>query len=292
MKKVSMAISLRNNFRSSSVFAQKKRVIIAILLLLLVSFFWNFWMIPKYTSFPDDFRLSAQLVSIDNFYDQENQNYSGGVFSKTKYSYETIQSNKETSIIKNVFEVFTPDDKPVFSVERTYGINKKTRQHVSGIGDKDRSGYLFAPRDLSKGESYTYWHTNYDGPALMEYVGQETLYGLGVYKYQASYENVEIDQTQNLTYLPEVGRTKGIILEPTLQLWVEPTTGRLIKYSDDTIAYYYDLRTKERLTPWNHFTNTFSEQSVKEIVKEVGLVKSKIKIIGFYVPLLLRVILF
>ena len=150
---------------------------------------------------------------------------------------------------------------------------------------------MFAPRNLQPGQEFTYWHINYDGPAHMQYTGQQTLHNLNVLKYETRYEGVEIDQTQNLTHLPNVGITKGIRLEPYLQLWVEPTTGRIVQYADDTIAYFYDLETGERLEPWNHFTNTFSESSVRQIVDETFFIKAIHRTVAWYIPIALAGVL-
>lgn len=101
----------------------------------------------------------------------------------------------------------------------------------------------------------------------MKYVKQEYLYGLPVYHYETYYDGVVIDQTENLTYLPGVPETKGVSLKPHLELWIEPVSGIMVKYRDDTLASYYDRKTRELLTPWNHFSNTFTEESVKKTVK-------------------------
>ncbi|MBI3633069.1 MAG: ABC transporter substrate-binding protein, partial [Candidatus Vogelbacteria bacterium] len=172
----------------------------------------------------------------------------------------------------------------IFAVERLYGIDAKTGKHVAGFGDKDRDGYLFAPRHLKTGEPFTYWHINYDGPAHMVFAGEENLFGLPVYRYETRYEGVKIDQTKNLGYLPGVGVTRGVELEPYLQLWIEPVSGHLVKYKDDTVAYYYDLKTGQRQNPWNHFSNTYTTESVKEQVELAQEEKFIITVTDYVVP--------
>ncbi|MCA9370955.1 MAG: DUF3068 domain-containing protein, partial [Candidatus Peregrinibacteria bacterium] len=229
---------------------------------------WMYQVVPWLERIPDNFYYSSDIVSIDNFFDHNAQAYEGPIYSKTRFYYG-ISGKKDNDVllIRNVFDVRTPDGKPIISIEREYGVNAKTGKHVKGFGDKNREGYLFAPRRLRKGKSFTHWHINYDGPAEMEYVRDEEIYGLTVRLYKANYNNVPIDQTQDLEYIPGVGTEYGIELEPHLQLWVEPITGQIVKYADDTIAYYYDLKTHERLWPWNHFTNVVSEQSVEKNVQ-------------------------
>ena len=259
------------------------QLLLALFFLALV-FFWNEYVAPQVIKLPNDFSFSAEIISIDNFYDEERNSYSGEIYSKTTYAYETVDSTGKESTIKNIFSVKTPNDTPIFEVERNYGVNQETGEHIYDYGDKYREGYLFAPKGLKKGETFTYWHINYDGPALMEFVVEQELYGLRTYLYETNYSNVEIDQTENLRHLPGVGETRGVILEPYLQIWVEPTTGRLVKYQDNTIAYYYDLLTGRKQNPWNKFSNTFHENSVEEIAQSIQWEKTKHYVVKVYIP--------
>lgn len=216
--------------------------------------------------YPDDFFYEAHVFSVDNFFNEQKGTYTGEQTSHTTFTYRTLDTQDDVRIIENIFDVRTRTGDPIFAVTRMYGIDARTGAHVEGYGDKDRSGYLFAPSHIEKGDSFTYWHINYDGPALMEFVGEEVLFDLPVYKYVASYEGVSIDQTDQLTHLPGVPDERGIILEPTLTLWVEPTTGKMVAYEDETTAYYYDQNTRERLAPWNTFSNSLTEENIQSMV--------------------------
>jgi PAS domain S-box-containing protein len=248
---------------------------------------WIWLVVPELLKLPGDFSFTADIISVDDLYDEERNVYSGGIYSKTQYSYKTVKSEYGVSIVKNTFKVHTPDDQLIFEVERLLGIDRKTGAHVIGYGDKNREGYLFAPRHLSSDDSFTYWHINYDGPAQMYFAGEERLYNLTTYRFETRYEGVPIDQTENLGFLPKVGTTRGIELEPYLQIWVEPMTGRLIKYKDDTVAYYYDLETHERLSPWNHFSNTLHERSVEANVHAAKSARTKAQVVEWYIPAIL-----
>lgn len=263
---------------------RNKSLWIVAAVLLFSTLLWVRTVAPWLLRLSSDFSFGADIVSVDDFYNEERQEYSGKIFSKTRYSYQTIDAVEDRSVIKNSFSVTTPDGAPIFSVDRQYGIDRYAMTHTQELGDRERDGYLFAPRNLDHGEPFTYWHVNYDGPAHMDFVDVEELYGLKVYRYETHYEGVRIDQTNNLGHLPGVGETRGVELEPYLQLWVEPVTGRMIKYADDTTAYYYDLETGERLHPWNHFANRFHERSVESIVELVRLQKNKQQIVEQYVP--------
>ena len=261
------------------------QTLLAVGLLILVPI-WSLYIAPNILKLSEDFSFTADVISIDDFYDEGRGQYSGGVYSATEYSYETVGFEDGVQMIVNRFSVATPEGTSIFAVERTYGIDPVTRMHRPTYGDRTRDGHLFAPRGLRRGESFTYWHINYNGPATMQFISSEQLHGLEVFVYETTYEGVTIDQTEELSHLPEVGETRGVVLEPHLTLWIEPVTGRLVKYTDDTTAYFYNLETGERSHPWNHFTNTFTEQSVKQHINEAGWEKTKVQAILYYVPAL------
>ena len=264
-------------------------IFFSIALLVLIPI-WMLLVAPYLIKIPDDFRYSVDIISKDNFYDASTGSYSGEIGSDTFFSYEVISRRKNNVLlIKNLFDVRSPSGAEIFSVERIYGIDRKTGMHVAGYGDKDREGYLLAPRHMKRGQDYTYWHINYDTPAQMLFQGEEIINGLKVYRYKEEYH---ADQTEDLTHLPNVGVTRGINLDIDLQTWVEPVSGRLVKYEDNTIAYYYDLHTRNRIHPWNKFSNRYSRGSVMEQVRFAKIEKQRILLIGRIIPLLFAVVIF
>lgn len=247
---------------------------------------WRWAMAPYLLMIPEDFTYSADLESVDNFYNAEKDAYNGPQYSETTFSYQVMSSTEKGLEIENLFHVHTIEGTEIFSTQRIYGIDPKTGAHVQGLGDKDREGFLFAPRNLKKGEPYSYWHVNYDGPAEMSFVGEETLYDLTVYHYETYYDGIVVDQTADLDYLPGVPEEKGIKVTPHLEVWIEPISGYLVKYQDETTAYYYDIETGETLSPWNHFSNTYTDESVAEQAALAYSLKNKTVFFQSYLPLI------
>lgn len=260
----------------------KKKIlrIVAIILIIFIPIHLLF-LVPELERMPSDFSYKADIFSLDNFYDEERQSFQGEQISYTKFSYDTVRVEDGILIVKNIFDVRTPSANPIFGVERSYGIDPRTGAHVPGYGDKDRQGYLFAPRNLNK-QPYTYWHINYDSPAHLVFKGEEELFGLIVYRYETYYH---ADQTANLGHLPGVPEERGVNLDINLHVWVEPETGRLIKYEDNTIAYYYNITTGERIHPWNKFNNVYRDSSVVEQVTIAKAEKQNIFLIERATPL-------
>lgn len=271
----------RNNFHKSS--------LIAGLFLLLLAIFWHFILSPFILRLPADFFFSADLVSVDNFYNDELQEFEGEQYSKTVYLYEATEASHDEVLVNNIFNVQTVGGDEIINIERQYKIDRYTGAHRDKELPASNPGYLFAPRNLRPGETFTYWHVNYDNPAEMSFLEEESLYGLRTLKYEADYEGEVVDQTENLTWLPGVGEEYGIRLEPYLEVWIEPVTGQLVKYRDTTIAYYYDLATGEYIKPWNKFSNTFREDSVISNVRRLEVARGLHNLSRLYLPIIFLV---
>lgn len=242
----------------------KKILFVLSLLLIMFIPFWTLFVGPRLLQLPVNFSYSADLISFDNFYDQTTHSFVGQSASNSSFQYSVTSVESGILNIKNSFDVRTLTGEKIFHVDRLYGIDPITRQHVQGFGDHDRIGYLFAPAELTAGSAFTYWHANYDEPTTMQYQGEEELFGLPTYHYQATFHP---DQTKELDDLPNVGETLGVNLDVILDLWVEPASGFLVKYTDQAEAYYYDLGSQQRLYPWNFFLNTYTDDSVLKQVR-------------------------
>ncbi|PIR74089.1 MAG: hypothetical protein COU35_04595 [Candidatus Magasanikbacteria bacterium CG10_big_fil_rev_8_21_14_0_10_47_10] len=264
-------------------------------LFLAASFFcfipiWIFLIAPEITKLPADFSYSADLFSLDNFYDEDAQDFVGAQISKSEYGYAVTAIDGDTYTLNNSFSVTNLTDDFIFSVEREYGVNAKTGAHTAGYGDKDRQGYLFAPRGLSKGETFTYWHTNYDGPARMIFLKEESLFGLRVFRYESDYRNVRIDQSNELQYLPGVPEQRGVEVDPHVEVWVEPITGYLVKFADHSTAYYYDRASGDRVSPWNSFSNSYTDASVEKQVTNAKKRKALVILVHTVAPLSMAIL--
>lgn len=260
------------------------RDLLVVTLLALLVPFWNLVVKPELKKIPADFTYEANLFSVDNFYDNEKREYSGEEVSKSFFSYSVLSKKDDVLLIQNNFEVSTLAGEKIVDIENVYGIDKYTGRHVYGYGDLNRSGYLFAPRGLTHETKFRYWHVNYPAPADLKFVKEEEVKGLLTYKYETEYEGYDIDQTEFLTHLEGVPEERGVKLEPLLEVWFEPVTGMMIKYKDNTVAYYYDVETGERLEPWNRFSNEFADSTVDRMVMDISYLKYKFLVLDYFVP--------
>lgn len=272
-------------------FVKKPIQLFFIVLLSILIPAWIFFIAPNLLRMPADFSSDVKLVSTDNFYNEKRGAYSGDLYSNSTYTYRTISSTPDTVELLHNFDVKHSDGSPILSISRKYGIDRYTTSHLQNLGDRPRTGHLFAPRNLKPGESFTYWHINYDIPVQLSYVAKEKIQNLTVYRYETTYPDEFIDQTSFLTHLPEVGDTKGVVVQPHLKIWFEPVSGRLIKFQDNAVASYFDLSTKEILYPWNKFSNLVLEESVTENIKNASIDKMQFIAFSMGIPALLIILL-
>jgi len=260
-----------------------KRLFIAGIIMLLVApltFIAAEYAIPFII--PYELEFNAHILSIDNIYSAEKGRFLGAQLSKTQNYAEVIGHKDGIALVHCTFDVQTLSGEKIAHFERLNGIDPRTGKHVPGYGEQDRDGYMWGPRNLKKGEPFTRWHVNYNAPANLKYVGTEKIEGLKTYMYEADYN---ADQTENLGHLPDVPEKYGINVDVNLKVWVEPVTGRMIKYEDHSNAYFYDVKTTARIHEWNRFNNRLTLPSIQKNVADARTEKLQILLLQWVIPL-------
>jgi putative ABC transport system substrate-binding protein len=252
--------------------------------LILIALFIRISLAPLVLKIPPTFHYSADIISLDNFFDEQLNTFKGEKRSVTSFDYSVIPEKSNYLHIRNSINVRAVGGDPIFNTHRDYWIDPITSQQMEIAENNNRSGYLFAPRHLKPKTTFTYWHVNYNAPAHLSFVAKENLLGLTTYHYRSTYQGQHIDQSNELTFLPGVPETQGIELEPVLDVWFEPVSGYLVMYKDTAWAYFYDQHTKKRLHPWNHFLNTYTQQSIIQHVRQAQLEKIKVILAEELVP--------
>ncbi|MBI3633383.1 MAG: hypothetical protein HY226_03775, partial [Candidatus Vogelbacteria bacterium] len=70
-------------------------------IVLLGTVFWVYVVAPHLTKLSDDFTYRADIVSLDNLYDEQKQEFSGEKRSVTKFSYEAMADKNGVLTIRN-----------------------------------------------------------------------------------------------------------------------------------------------------------------------------------------------
>lgn len=255
-------------------------------------YIWPTFVVPELLRIPKDFAYTADLISIDNLYDESTGQFSGERYSNSSFSYKILSYEGNIVEVQNTFEVESFEGKKIFASKPIYGIDAKTWMHIKGQGDKDREGYLFAPRGLKKDQTFKFWYVSTSVGADMKFVSEEDLYGLKVYKYEKT--NLDpVDQSEFFSYMNGIPEKKGIMLANRLYVWIEPVSGYVVKqeeFSDD--YYFFDRQTGKRLNPYNKYSNIYSEKSIIEHVDKARSSKYKVLAITYGIPLLVFLIIF
>lgn len=248
---------------------------------------WFFLIAPFLLKISTDFSYKADIISVDNFYDEKNDDFQGEQYSNTQFSYEVVNKNWPILTIKNIFHVATAEGKTIFKAEPLYAINSFTWKHFRHYGDKEREWYLFAPRWLNKKETFLYWHVSNNKSSTMKYAGERLLYWLRVFKFESEYQ-WPIDQTEFMDHLPGVPEERGVKLGNRISLWVEPLSGYVVKMEERSEEYFYfDKSTGQKIAPYNQFLNVYTEQSVRDHVKCALVARNKAIVIQIVIPVVL-----
>ena len=223
---------------------QKEKLLYALAFVSLAAIpLWICCAAPLFTPLPANLSFEARLLSFDDFYNEKTGEFNGPTRSVTKLSTEAVETGGAAVLLNHSFSVYNLIGEEIFVVKRLYAVDPITRRHLREGADREREGYFFSQRHLKKGGPFTTWWVNYDGPAHMTFSGEELIRNLKVYRYEARYEGVRIEQTDQLGNLPGVPEERGVVLEPHLTMWIEPVTGRLVNFTDETTAYYFDIKT-------------------------------------------------
>jgi len=141
------------------------------------------------------------------------------------------------------------------------GVDRSTRENVSGYGDMDRSGQFTFPAGVEK-ESYNFWSSSTMSALPAQYIGEEQFEGLTVYNFRIEVQDVNYG-TDEATGLP---RTMDLLteikVEPISGVPVYTTTTTTVKmnmgqgpmpvyinsmsFTDDTVAEMVDTASSAR----------------------------------------------
>lgn len=93
-------------------------------------------------------------------------------------------------------------------------------------------------------------------------------------------------------HLPGVPEERGIKLGNRISLWIEPISGHLVKLEERSEEYFYfDIKTGEKIAPYNQFLNVYTEESFREHIEHAKQAKQKVILVEVVVPVLLVLIL-
>ncbi len=233
----------------------------------------------------DDFSYSANYASSDRFYDAESQTYQGERYAKSTLFYQADDSKNDSVTVRSVFKSVGIDGSTIATITRERQADSNSGVYIPYEGEAGSSGdeYIFAPRNLHAGDAFTTRYPVYDVPAHMQFVAEEEVLGLRVFRYETDYSDVGRIERSDVTDGTPSGEY-GIAYAPHLTWWVEPETGWLIRVEDTTVIQAYSRQTGDILRPLNTYTSRFTDESVQQHVEYVKSLKYRIQFAKRTVP--------
>jgi hypothetical protein len=152
-------------------------------------------------------------------------------------------------------------------------------------------GYtLKLPFDTQKVNTYRWWDPTAKQAFPMRYVDEETLDGLDVYKFDSTADNVVIDPDVGVpgSYVgqPDQGTVHTqLMYQVDTQIWVEPTTGALIKGSQHAARWFADPATGDKLAPASDTVFTWTPDYVQKTAADTKTQAQQLKLVKVYIPI-------
>ena len=163
------------------------------------------------------------------------------------------------------------------------GIDRSTRENVSGYGDMNRSGQFTFPAGVGK-EKYDFWSSSTMCTLPAQYIGEEQFEGLTVYNFKIEVQDINYG-TDEATGL---ARTMDLLTE----IKVEPVSG--IPVDTITTTTIKLNMGQEQPTPVFINSMSFTDDTVADMVDTAESTRSLIlwaTVYGFWIVIGLGVVL-
>jgi len=205
--------------------------IIAVLVIL-----W--WDVVHKPYLQDDFSYNAGTVSTETIYEND-----GKTVDATRYLINNLElrfANNDSTHLKTSYNSTSTNNTPFFDKERLLRVDSSRGRYII---DGKTGPHVLGPRGIRQGISFSYMHPKYPAVAEMNYVSTQTIDGILTYKYQSTYPTTRLPAKEPNAHL---NKHEKLAYDPSIQLWIEPKSGWLIKYEDNSAIYRYDTKTGER----------------------------------------------
>lgn len=161
------------------------------------------------------------------------------------------------------------------SSSEVYGLDRTTRENVSGYGDMDRSGQFTFPAGVEQ-KAYTFWSSSAMTTLPANFVSEETFQGITVYNFKIDSENLDAGTMEGTGLL----QTMDVLTE----IKVEPVSGVPV-YTASTTTVKAPLLPGDPIPIYvNYFA--FTSETTDEMVDTATSARSMIlwaTVYGFWI---------
>jgi len=209
-----------------------------------------------------DFQYGVDVTASNNYYSQADGRYTGERFANGRFYVRASKLQAGQANVQTMLDVRDLDGQRLASISRSLTLSQKTGA-LAGETSGGKPVYLFAPRYIHKAQDFMGTYALYNEPARMHFVGKDMLYGVTVYHYKAEYLHGSTP-IQNAIPTPNIPAGLKVVYHPNVQLWIEPTSGWLIKIADDTTVDLADAHSGKTIAPYNHFYAHYTDATVRQ----------------------------
>lgn len=238
----------------------------------LISSFWTTEVSRNLSKIPDDFGETVLFIHTENNRFDIEGDWSGKIISSSKVrTKSTVISSSELKL-DHSFTAESISGEVLFDLNHSILVNRYTRHNLPGGSDENGVAYSYFPPNTQK-QSYLWWPATFGSPFNMNFVEEQTLNGLKVYRFES--EKVTIDDTIGYEFLPLVPEKYKAYSNASIEAYVEPVTGTLVKYADQGVSYYGDDKLV-RIWDIAQWSNVYSQDTINQSV-----IKAKDNLVTF-----------
>lgn len=208
----------------------------------------------------EHFAYTADLQTTEIAYDDPAKQHGSKTYTITNYTLRAISTSGGTALVRTTRAAMPEAANKTETTTRQDTIHVRNGLYVSSGHTQSTETYLFAPRDIDKDVSFLSRYPGYDATATMRYQGTERLHGLSVYRYKAEYTGDIAASAQNTS-------DKRLHYRPGVTIWIEPTSGWLVKSREETNLYRADSASNDTgPARAGHISRVSTEASVRQHV--------------------------
>ncbi|HEY40319.1 MAG TPA: DUF3068 domain-containing protein [Dehalococcoidia bacterium] len=203
------------------------------LVLIIFAFVWSLVIFPAMAKLPADLNETTNFTG--TYYEMNPQTQQmEQIPVNVERHYEATEIQDGILILHQTVTTTQADDGtalPKYGLEEILGVDRSTREYVSGYGDMDRSGQFSFPSDLEQ-KSYQLWNPTARRDLEAKFVAEEEAGDLTVYAFQVAEEGIELGNYPG-TDFPQT-------LDVTINMKAEPLSGTTVfSQSITTISVTY-----------------------------------------------------
>lgn len=242
------------------------------------------WIAPALQMLPDRFEVETIYRATLQSH-QRPDSEAEVTHSTVKRVEQALAAQDGHVIVQGDMHWLTDSGSVIFETFGRYGIDRRSKRNVRGIGDQDRNGQYWFPTHVEK-KQYDLWDPVYAGPADVSFDHAVNFRGLEIYVF--TYRVKGLDETSGYASLPDVPERYNAITYGEGSLWIEPLSGIVLDHEDSGISYFVDPKSGQNIgKPVNQWIARYTPETVDAQVLRAVAARHWILALELWLPLVL-----